>query len=47
VVTANETITNLEYSVSADGGYSATGTIPVITMIPPPEADVFLPIVFR
>jgi uncharacterized repeat protein (TIGR01451 family) len=47
VVTANETITNLEYSVSADGGYSAIGTIPVITMIPPPEADVFLPIVFR
>jgi uncharacterized repeat protein (TIGR01451 family) len=33
VVTATETITNADYRVSASGGYSDTGDVPVITVI--------------
>ncbi|MGB0385326.1 MAG: SBBP repeat-containing protein [Ardenticatenaceae bacterium] len=35
VVTATETITNSDYAVTADGGYSATGSEEVVTEISP------------
>jgi uncharacterized repeat protein (TIGR01451 family) len=35
IVTATQTITNMDYAVSADGGYGAVGTQPVTTEINP------------
>jgi uncharacterized repeat protein (TIGR01451 family) len=40
VVTATTTISNSDYRVSASGGISATGAMPVVTVVlPSPEAD--------
>ncbi len=36
VVTASQTITNSDYSVAAEGGYEATGDVPVVTVIDNP-----------
>jgi uncharacterized repeat protein (TIGR01451 family) len=36
IVTADQTITNSDYVVSADGGFTAVGDEPVITIISPP-----------
>jgi uncharacterized repeat protein (TIGR01451 family) len=46
-VTALETITNSAYGVTADGGFAATGTQPVITTITPapPGGSIYLPVV--
>ncbi len=48
-VTATRVITNSEYRVSADGGYSATGSIPISTVIQPVEsgASLYLPLILR
>jgi uncharacterized repeat protein (TIGR01451 family) len=51
VVTATQTITNSNYHVSADGGYSATGTTGVVTIITP-DGDLsnhtlYLPVIFK
>ena len=46
-VTALETITNSAYGVTADGGFAATGTQPVITTLTPapPGGSIYLPVV--
>jgi uncharacterized repeat protein (TIGR01451 family) len=51
VVTATQTITNSNYRVSAGGGYSATGTTRVVTIITP-DGDLsnrrlYLPVIFK
>ncbi len=48
-VTATQVITNSDYRVSADGGYSATGSIPISTVIQPVESgtSLYLPLILR
>ncbi|MCO5199191.1 MAG: DUF11 domain-containing protein [Anaerolineae bacterium] len=40
VVTATHTITNDDYAVTASGGYSATGTLPVVTLVGDPVLSI-------
>lgn len=44
-VTTTETITNEFYTVTANGGYSATGDQPIITLIDP--VFIYLPVIIR
>jgi uncharacterized repeat protein (TIGR01451 family) len=48
-VTATQVITNSDYRVSVDGGYSATGSIPISTVIQPVESgtSLYLPLILR
>jgi uncharacterized repeat protein (TIGR01451 family) len=45
VVTATETIINSDYRVSATGGYTATGSVPVVTVAL--QHSTYLPVVLR
>jgi uncharacterized repeat protein (TIGR01451 family) len=47
VVTATQTVTNSDYQVSADGGYHATGSAPVVTVISGVQDKVHLPLILR
>lgn len=50
VVTATTTLTNSDYRVSASGGYSATGNVPMITIIntnAPSMQKIYLPVIFK
>ncbi|MCB0197019.1 MAG: DUF11 domain-containing protein [Anaerolineae bacterium] len=52
MVTATQTITNIDYSVTFDGGYQAIGMEPVVTLItggsnPPPPKLYYLPTLFK
>ncbi len=50
-VTATQAITNREYRVSAGGGYSASGGVPVVTLVYPPASSddlrLFLPLIIK
>lgn len=49
VVTATQTITNSDYGVRADGGYTAQGSVAVVTTInaQAPESKVFVPVILK
>jgi uncharacterized repeat protein (TIGR01451 family) len=50
VVMATTTITNSDYRVSASGGYSATGSKPIVTIIntnAPSMQKIYLPVIFK
>ncbi|MCP4363504.1 MAG: DUF11 domain-containing protein, partial [Chloroflexi bacterium] len=49
-VTATQTITNRDYRVTAEGGYSATGTVSVVTIVSnsiSDTGDIYLPIILK
>ncbi|MCP4363596.1 MAG: DUF11 domain-containing protein [Chloroflexi bacterium] len=50
IVTATQTITNSNYRVRADGGYSATGSVSVVTTVSnsiSDTGDIYLPIILK
>lgn len=49
VVTATQTITNSDYGVRADGGYTAEGSVAVVTAInaQAPGSKVFMPVILK
>jgi hypothetical protein len=48
VVTATQTITNSDYGVRADGGYTAQGNKAVVTLISEvPQIKTFLPVILK
>jgi uncharacterized repeat protein (TIGR01451 family) len=47
VVTATQAIANSDYRVRADGGYSATGSVSVVTVISGVQDKVYLPLILK